>query len=148
MTAQVWATIAFGLANMVVAIVALVRAGRAGVIAERAERRAVSADERAEEAHAILKTRFATDQEREQAALEAPGIVERWIAELNAATQAARQLRSRHAAIQVNLSTLGDRLALNILREKREALSIREISVGGNVATITRIWQTGVTIQR
>lgn len=144
-----WAAIGsflVGAFGVLLAVISSRRASRAAVLAERAEARSIIADDRAEEAHTIIKTRFATDQERESAALDAPSIVERWIAELNRATESARIARRRNAGIQVDVSSLAERLALNMLREKREALSIREITVAGNTATLTRVWAGGIKL--
>lgn len=144
-----WATVISALtagAAFVLGVVAWFRAGRAARLAERAELRAIAADDRAEEAHTILKARAVSEQEREAATLEAPEICERWVADLNRATETARLARRYNAAIQVRVATLGERLALNVLRERRDALSIREISVAGGVASISRVWRPGVKL--
>lgn len=129
MTAQVWTAIAFGVANLVIAVIALVRSGRAAALAERAERRAVDAESRAEEAHGILRDRFADDREKAQAELEAGAIADRWRAQIKIAAQKAppRTLRQhRLGQVVFPLATLADRYAVRIIRAEREALGIVE----------------------
>jgi hypothetical protein len=140
MTPQVWATIVFGLASTVLAVVALVRAGRAAALAERAERRAVDAESRAEEAHGILRDRFTDDREKAQAKLEAPTIADRWRAQIRIAAQQVppptlRQLRRGQVVLPLN--TLADRYAVQIIRGEREALGVTEIIEDKTEARVT-----------
>jgi hypothetical protein len=83
--APIWPAIvaaAIGAAGVILGLVACVRAGRSAQLAERAERRAIDAESRAEEAHLILKERFADDRTRARAQLEAPGIAETFVAKI------------------------------------------------------------------
>lgn len=141
-----WQAILFAI-SLVFTAVAWWRAGRATKLAERAELRANAAESRAEEAHAILRDRFASDKERAEAEIEAGQIVDRWVGQLRIATDNAERGRNTHGNIRVPASTLAERLAVERIRSRMDDLSLVEVVVSEGHVSIG-MWTRSVLARR
>ena len=135
MTAAVIVAICFGIPNLALGLVAWWRARRAAELAERAEARANVAESRAEEAHAILKTRFASDQEYAEAELEAPGIAEIWAAQVVQGRRNRAEDGGNVFNIYVDVPTRAHRMALELLRARTKELYLSRVAPSGGSPT-------------
>ena len=91
----------------------------------------MGADNRAEEAHTILTLRFASDQERTQAQLDAPGIAEIWAAQVRQGRQNRMQDGGNLFPLYLNVPTLAHRLAVELIRDRSKELHVARIGRSG-----------------
>ena len=144
MTPPAWIALGLGLPNLVLAIVAWIRAGRATTLAERSERRATAAEDRAEsaeqratEAHELMRQRFAWDSEDRAAEPEAAKLRDQLLANITAAHR--NRVGGTHDVVVFRIESRAHQLALIAVRDRQQAYPIAEFHERDGVARIT-VW--------
>lgn len=105
----------------------------AEVRAEEAHKLAVKAAERAEEAHNLLKSAAEGSAAKAVAEREAPEIVHGWLRELRQAAPGSGAI----VTISVTLHSAGDRLAADLLEQRKPQYGVLSVKREGGEIQIT-----------